>query len=252
MVILSAAPVITHAQTTASGSLDLNAFSATPTSGSIAWSGAWSLRALSSVFSTDGGAAADFQTGATAASAAASVIYASAHSSASAPNFDPSALLGHVDGLVNLPSGVNQLGTVGDSGNFSSFQTSFTISGAPTEVAFGASLTSLLMASADLSGMVLRSDVIFNVLVDGAPVLSFSDLISANPGESVSSAQNPNLTGSLSLQPGVHDLYIEIDAEQQAITVPDPGSTCAMLLVSFAAVAFVRKKCGMPAAELTV
>jgi hypothetical protein len=238
--ILSPASLL--GQTFASGSLDLNSLSVSvPDPFSISWSGSWTLNTLNSVFSTDGGVGVNFDTGTSSASSSASVLYASAHSSAAAPGATPSGLSGHVDGNVTLPGGFDQLATVGDSGNFASLQTTFTLVGGPAMVTFDAAITSILNAKADPTGAVLHSDTIFNVVVDGTPVITFSDLITAQPGEFKNSLQNPSFNQSVSLDAGQHNLFIELDTEQQALTAPDWTGTGRILSVMFVAMLLTRR-----------
>jgi hypothetical protein len=225
-----------HAQTSALGNLGLPSLSE---SGSgVSWSGAWSLTSYTYAASTDGGI--DQET------TSASVLYASATSSAAAPNPDVSGLFAAVQGAVTLPGGFDEFGY---SEGQSTLETSFTTTGGPQSVSFSATLASSLSALADWSGNVLYSDDSFLLNVDNQTVLFFSDLVSATPGQFAADIQNPSLTGSVSLADGPHDLFIELDTEQSAYTAPDEAGGFALLLLGLGFLAAAARRAGnLPAA----
>lgn len=240
-------PIATQGAAYASGSLDLNGISVTPSVGSVSW-GAWTLNSFSSVANSDGAADSQSGSGAASASAAANVPYAQASSSGSASG--SSTLSGHVAGTANTPSGTESA-TVGNAGNYNSWQSTFSIIGGSgvESVTVGALLSSSLKAITDSMGSVLQNDVIFNFNIDGRNVLSFSDSLAAGPNANLSHVQNPvsladaviSLDSSLT-----HGVFISIDDEQQVLTVPDQSSSLRLLLVGLAAVAAARRLAAGP------
>lgn len=236
-ILLGALGVVTvfsaRAQTTATGSLDLQSLSVNGSG--VSWSGAWSLTSYTFAASTDGGI--DQET------ASASVLYASATSSGLAPNPDVTDLAGSVQGAVTLPGGFNEFGFTTAQ---STLETSFTTAGGPQSLSFSAAIASSLSAIADLSGNVLYSDDSFILNVDYEPVLFFSDSLSATPGQSVTDIQGPLLTNAVSLNDGTHDLFIELDTEQSAYTtpVPDEAGTLVLLLLGLGVLAAAARWAG--------
>jgi len=220
----------------ASGELDLNGISLTPSSGSLSW-GAWTLNSFSSVANSDGAADLGSQTGSTATSASATIPNATTTTSANLSGL--ANLSGQITGSVNLPSGVSASASVGNAGNFSSWEDQLSIVGAsgPVLVTVQAMLKSSLSAFTDSMGTVLENDVIFNLNVDGQNVVTFYDSLTAGPNQSLShplSASNP--AGTVTLDPSVpHDVYILIDDEQEAVTVPDGSSSLVLMLISLGA-----------------
>src|SRR5580658_8136879 len=100
-----------YAQATASGSLNLSSFSATPTTGSLVWSGSWSLDALSSANDSTGGLSFNYDfSEPIAASAAAATTLASASASALAGG------TATVTGTASVPAG-SFSAAVGSFGN---------------------------------------------------------------------------------------------------------------------------------------
>src|SRR5262245_38997704 len=98
------APAFSASGTMISGSLDLNDFSVTPSSGSIQW-GTWTLSAFASVGNSNGEENFQLQTDPVSAHASTSVHHASANSSANYPAVN--GRFGHTDGRVNIPSGTS-------------------------------------------------------------------------------------------------------------------------------------------------
>jgi hypothetical protein len=228
----------------ASGQLDLEGISLTPSSGSISWSG-WALNSYSS--SADSSGASDMmgpQSGSTATSASAAVPYATTSTSAGVSG--SSALSGQISGAVALPSGPSASATVGNAGNYSSWENQqFSIVGASglVSVSVSAMLQSSLAAFTDSMGSVLENDVIFNLNIDGQNVLTFYDSLTAGPDQNLShplSSSDP--AGSITLDSSMtHDIFVSIDDEQEAVTVPEQTSSLVLLLVGIGALGLGRE-----------
>jgi hypothetical protein len=234
LTLLLAHPFSASGFTSASGVLDLNSFSVTPSSGSIVWSGPWALSAFVSVNNSNGALNSQFQTDPVSASASASVPFASGNSSANFPAIG--GVFGHVDGTVNIPGGFNAAAVFPAQ---SALENSFSITGASgnVDVTFAALLSSTLAAVADANGAVLTDETIFNLNVDGTPVLSFFDQVSVGPNGSAFSSMNPNLTDTISLDSSMpHDFLISLDPNVHATSTPESGETCLLLLVGWSAV----------------
>jgi hypothetical protein len=234
------APAFSASGTTMiSGSLDLNNFNVTPSSGSIQW-GTWTLSAFASVNNSNGDVDFDFQTGHASAHASASVRYASANSSANYPAVK--GRFGHVDGMVNLPGGTNAVASVNPS--LSTLETTFSIVGAsgsgPVQVMFSALLSFALTAMTDATGTA-SGEFIFNMGVDGDSLLSFSDQVMVGPNGSVSDSGNPILTETITLDSSIqHYFVIFMDTDYRSQPVPDRGETYLLLLIGWSAVVVAR------------
>ena len=238
LTLALAQPFSASGTATALASLDLTGFSVTPASGSIVWSGPWTLSTFVSVNNSDGDVDFQFQTDSASASASASVPYASAHSSANVPA--AGGRFGHVEAAVNLPAGIDAAATV--LASQSTFENFFTIMGASgfVDVSFSAVLASILTVMTDASGTLAYSDAIFNLNVDGAPVLSFFDQVSVGPNGLASSSMNPTLTGTISLDSSIeHYFSMRLDTDPTGTTVPEQGETCLLLLLGLSALALV-------------
>jgi hypothetical protein len=140
---------------------------------------------------------------------------------------------------VSIPAFLNESASVsGGYGNFSSLTTQFSISGAAggsDSVSFGALLSAAQDLMTDAGGQVLEDEVIFNLLVNGTPVLFYDSPLTLGPSSTLSRSASPSLNGSmdLSTDPSVtNTLYIEVDAEDQVVEVetPDGGGSALMLL----------------------
>ena len=227
------APAFSASGTTMiSNSLDLNDFGVTPSSGSIQW-GTWTLSAFASASNSNGEENFQFQTDHKSAHASASVLYASANSSANYPAVN--GRFGHTDGRLNLPGGTNAAASLL---SLSTFETTFRIIGTsgPLQVNFGALLSFALTAMTDATGTA-SGEFIFNMNVDGASVLSFFDRVIVGPNGSVSDSGNPIFDETITLDSSIpHDLFISVDPKDRGSTVPDQGETYLLLLIGWSAV----------------
>jgi hypothetical protein len=232
-----------RADTTASGSLDLSSISAASDSGSISWDGTWSLNAIASANNSLGelDSPTDFGESLTA-TASAAVTWASSNVSATASG--PSSVVGHVDGSVDLPGATATAASVGDEGNNVTLETTFSLDGTSSaNVTFGAAINSLLQGAADANGQVLDDETVVNLQVDGSPVLFFDDSQTLNPGQTLYDLQTPTLTDTVNLASGSHDLFIELDTEQQALEVIPEMPNVTLLLGGTALLfAFMRRR----------
>jgi hypothetical protein len=231
VLALSTASLL-NAQASTSGSLDLSSFSATPAAGSISWSGTWTLNAVSSSNNSVGGLDFGFDFGESAnASASSAVTWADGNVSGSASG--PSSVAGHVDGSVNLPATSGLEAAVGSFGNNVTLETQFSLDGAAgANVTFAAEIRSLLEGITGPDGQVLHDETILNFNVDGSTVLFFDDLRTLGPDQALVDLQTPSLSDTVNLAGGPHDLFIELDTEQQAITVPE--TPCPLVLAEAA------------------
>jgi len=245
--LLFAATFSTNAQSSASGSMDLDSLSLTPIAGTISWSSlGWSLGTVSTTLNSDGAFDQnfDFETSPGSATASASVPYASAGASATATSLDTSSISGHAGGSVLIPAGLNEAASVsGGFGNFGSLETTFTLSQA-TSVSLSAVITAAQAMQTDAGGQVLEDEVTFNLNVDGTNTLFYDNPLTLGPSAFFSTGANPTLSDSLNLGAGAHDLYIEVDDEQQVLETPDHGQTFLLLLGAWSSLAMVKAFCG--------
>lgn len=223
-------PLCVRGAAYAFGSLDLNGVTLTPSVGTVSWA-PWSLNAFSSAANSDGTVDIESGAGATSASASASVPYAQAASSAAVSG--SGTLSGQISGTVNIPSGIIESASVGNSGNYSSWQSTFSIVGGSgvESVNVGALLSSTLKSITDSMGWVLQNDDIFTLNINGNNVLSFNDSLPAGPSQNLSSIQDPvNFSQAVSLDSGLtHTIFISINVEQEAEAVPDQTSSLLLL-----------------------
>jgi hypothetical protein len=106
-------------------------------------------------------------------------------------------------------------------------------------------LSSFLGVTADLSGLLLESTASFVLTVDGTSVITFSDSVSAGPGQSFASPFFSPLSGTINLSPGNHTLAIELVTEQRAQTtasIPDQGGTLALLLIAAGSLTLMQRR----------
>jgi hypothetical protein len=216
--------------------LDLNSLSVTPETGTIsAWSG-WSLSAVSTSVNSSGGfnQNSDFENSPTLTAAASSgVAYASASDFATATGTGTSGVSGNASGAVLIPGGINESAAVSSGyGNYASLDAQLTLS-QNTSVSFGALLTAAQSMETDAGGQVLENELIFNLNVDGSPVLFYDNPLTLGPSSFSSSGPTDlSYSDSVSLSAGPHNLYIELDDEQQVLEVaPVPEPSTYLLLV---------------------
>jgi len=238
MAIMLCVAETAMAQTSASGSIDVNSLTVTPASGTIIWSG-WTMNALSTTLNSDGAFNQNSQFSVNnpgTATASASVPYASANVSATANSMDVSSIGGHAGGSVSLPNGVSKSAAVsGGFGNYASFDNSFTLSQSTT-VAFNLVASATQSLETDAGGQVLADEVILNLNVNGNSTLFYDNNLTLGPSSQFDTGTvSPTLSGSLSLAAGSYDLYLELDNEDLAVeATPEPSNLHAMLLVSMA------------------
>jgi hypothetical protein len=228
MLVIAAASFPAQAQSSASGSLDLDSLTITPVSGTISgWTG-WSLNALSTTLNSGGGFSQnfDFESSPTVtATTSALVAYASASTTATATSLDNSGISGNASGSILIPGGINESASVsGGNGNYGSLEASFTLSAAQA-------------MQTDAGGQVLENELTLNLNVDGTPVVFYDNPLTLGPSSTYSSSLTDQpYDGTVALAAGSHDLYIELDDEQQVLetVVPEP-STCLLLLMTLGA-----------------
>jgi hypothetical protein len=175
----------------------------------------------------------------TTATTSASVAYATASTTATANSLDTTSISGNASGAVNIPGGINEEGVVsGGYGNFASLETQFTLS-QDSLVSFGAIIDAAQTLQTDAGGQVLENELIFNLNVDGNGVLLYDSPLTLGPSAYLATGTGPDyaLNNSVDLTAGQHDLYIELDGEQDVLetTVPEQPSTCLLLLTTFGA-----------------
>jgi len=250
VLLIGAASFSAQAQSSASGSLQLSSVSVSPLAGTISgWTG-WTLGAVSTSLNSDGAFSQNFDfefpPPITTATASSSVPYASASDTATALSTDASSLSGQASGSVLIPRGLNESASVsGGSGNFSSFDAQFTLSQSTT-VTFGAIIAAAQAMQTDAGGQVLEDEVTFNLNVDGSSVLVYDNALTLGPSGFLSTSASPTLSSGISLTSGSHDLYIELDDEQEVLEMPAPdgGRTVLLLLAALGSLAAVGAGCG--------
>lgn len=238
---LAFVPTLAHAGASASGSLGLSTLTATASSGTIAWSGTWSISSFASASNSFGELAFDFSFDASSASASAAVTYASGHASGSVQG--PGAPTANVNGSLALPGGFEASASVYPAST--TLDTTFSITGTSgiVDVSFSALLSSALASSAGLDGEVLQNDVIFNLNVDGNNVLSYFDQAVVGPGAALSLTSAPALSGTISLDAtAAHSLVLSLEHDPLIHTTSVPDGTPTGLLLAFCLILLVQSR----------
>jgi hypothetical protein len=113
-------------------------------------------------------------------------------------------------------------------------------------VSFDAIVTAAQAMQTDAGGQVLENELVFNLNVDGSPVLFYDNALTLGP--SSTSTSGPTIqpyNNSVLLTAGSHDLFIQLDDEQRVLETVSEPSTCLFLLITLGA-GFVWK---LPAAR---
>lgn len=232
-----------HAGAFASGHLELQSFTMTPSGGLIQFLEPWTVNAFAEASNSDGALIQDFQSGSGSASASANVMGVAAQSSGSMP-----AIMGmpnQVQSSVNLP-GASDL--AGAAIARTTMVTQFMITGGigPVEVTFAAMLNVMLQAMTDGAGASAAAEAIFAVELDGVPILSFFDMVGAGPSGSQMMSSMPSLSSVQMLEYDVpYFLVLDLDTEPKGLnTVPEGGESFLLLLAVAGALAGARRWMG--------
>jgi MYXO-CTERM domain-containing protein len=95
------------------------------------------------------------------------------------------------------------------------------------DVVISADITGSLHVATDATGVLAQGEIVYNLLVDGNPVLFHDDLLSVGPSTTQDQAVSQTLTATITLQFDTpYSFLSEVDAESRAITapVPEPGT----------------------------
>lgn len=233
-ILCLGAAKVAHATATADASLSFDDLLMAPASGVLTLDGPWLLQVFPAVNNTLGETDAkfDFAFSPGLVSQTATVTWATAAASASAPNDPPDFVVSATaSGNVDIPACVT-------GGAFAAgdalLTNSFTLSGTgDVNVDFGADIAGALHVATSLCGVSAFSETIFNFQIDGNPVLFDHRVLSIGPNDADSLVFATHLSASVLLATGIsHSLSILVDAEPSALNIPEPGTI--LLLVALA------------------
>jgi hypothetical protein len=215
--LLSGAPCA-NATAIANSSLQLETLAITSSSGSILF--APTAQSFAQAQNSLGELVSNFDSGTTAASSAV-VTWADASGSADSILQTASAIAD-----VNIPSGM--AGAASSVGQGSLFDFSFMVTGTtgPVAVQFAAMLPAVQSLMTDEFGMQATSELVFDLSIDGMPVLFQDSPLSIGPSSSLSNSGTWNLNNSVTLNAGqAYTLVLQLDAESSGInTIPEPAT----------------------------
>ena len=210
---------------------------------SVVFSDNWTAEAFAQANNSLGQLQTPFdssQTG-TATADTKGVTWADGHGQA-----DPVHLIGGAQSNANIPgTTLGQASSQGQGTLFNFFEiTTNDPNATDVQVDFSVDLAGGVSAFTDTNGLSARSEVIFDLEVDGARVngLFLDSLLSINPNSPPAPGIPQMLSGSLTLQPDTpYFLLAEADAESMVANTPEP-STLALMLTGFGALTgFARK-----------
>ncbi|HME00024.1 MAG TPA: hypothetical protein VKM93_22175 [Terriglobia bacterium] len=173
-----------------------------------------------------------------ASTASATVTFANASGTA-----DVSSLSGTASGNASI------LGTTAQAitSSTSSLSNSFEITGGTgsVDVAFSTDFNGQVQVANDQNGVQATAEAIFNLNLDGSPVLSFDSPISVGSSASLVSPFGQTLTNTVPLNFDTsYPLFIQADAETSAYNVPEYPSVVLLTigLLAMAAYAYAAER----------
>ena len=183
----------------------------------------------------------------------ATVTWASAQGSASAPNNLPDlGIKGSGTSDVNIPgcgsAFVNSNGHGAVFGNpfdpsIDPPNFSFTIIGGtdPVDVTFSIDIAGSVNLMTDQCGLSASTQTTFHLDVDGSPVLFDVEPFLIGPNDALSAPISTHLSMTVPLDPGLHGLRLEADSESSGLNVVPEPPVGVLLLAGLAALAEVRR-----------
>ena len=152
------------------------------------------------------------------------------------------AVGGMASSSVNIPGCQPAAAFATGIGTLSNF---FTIGGTGSvAVAFGIDVAGILNVMTDGCGVLAETETIFNLQVDGDPVLFHERLLSIGPSDARTLSFGTRLTNTVMLDAGLsHSLILQADSESRGVVgvVPEPA-TGALLITGLVALLFARSR----------
>ncbi|MDQ2694653.1 MAG: PEP-CTERM sorting domain-containing protein [Pseudomonadota bacterium] len=227
----------------ANSSIAFGNLAITPASGFVQLPEPWTLQAFAQANNSLGENDSDFDPvfSPGAAGAAASVTWAMAAATASAPGDPPDLNVnGSANSSVNIPGCDPAAAFSRSRGTLSNF---FTLAGGTgsVDVAFAVDVAGALEAMTDSCGRAM-TDTIFTLEIDGGPVLFHQRQLVVGPNSSLMLPFSERLMDSVVLEFGVeYRLQLDVDSESAARTIPEPPAG-ALLLFGIGALVLRRNK----------
>lgn len=145
---------------------------------------------------------------------------------------------------VNIPGSAE--GAANSQGQ-GSLESGFTIActgpscGSDTQVTFSVDLSGQLDVMTDLYGQLATTETIFNLDLDGTPLLFDNRILSIGPNDAQSQIFAFTLSGSQTLLYDTpYSFLVHVDSESQAINTPEPASITLLCLGLAVALRFRR------------
>lgn len=240
---LTGIPQSAWATAIANSALAFSNLQISPVSGTLLFP--WELSTFSEARNSLGELDQDFaaDSSPSAVSVDSTVTWADGHGEASAANGPPDLdVTGAAGSSVNIPGSIT--GEAESLGR-GTLVNAFMITGGAgaVEVDFSVDLVDVLLhVLTDQNGVFAETEVIFNLQLDGEPLLFFNDMLSVGPNSDITSTLNQHLTATKTLAFDVpYSLILEIDSESRAFNIPEP-STPVLLLTGIGLLAGFRHK----------
>jgi hypothetical protein len=219
-------PGSVHATAIANSQISFSNLQIVPASGTVVFLDVWTAEAFAQAQNSLGQLVSQFNssTGG-AATANATVNFATAHGDASAVNLGANA-----SSSVNIPGTTT---AAASSMGFGTLSNSFLITGGSgnVQVNFSVNLTGSLNVFTDAFGRKAETETIFDLELDGTPVLFRNDLLSIGPNSSNSRSFSQALLDTRTLQFNTPSFIVAlVDSESLGINqVPEPSSITVLL-----------------------
>lgn len=231
-------PRCVYATAIANSTISFSNLQITPATGTIIFLDDWTAEAFAQAQNSLGQLVSQFNSSTGGAAAAnATVTFATSAGNASATN-----LTGSASSSVNIPGTITaQALSVGRGTLFNLFV--ITDGTGDVDVNFSVDLTGNLNVFTDAFGQLAQTETIFDLELDGNPILFRDDILSIGPSDSKNLSFSQNLFDSRTLQfDTLYFILAQADSESQAINIPEPSSLTLMLAGLIILTRYIRRK----------
>jgi hypothetical protein len=231
-------PGVVYADSIATSNISFSNLQITASAGTIQFLGPWNTEAFAqaqnSLGELDSQSSSNTGTGSTAT---ATVTFAGATGDAAV-----APLSGDASSNASIVPDFNaQARSQGNGTLFNSFE--ITGGTGSVNVTFSAGIAGKLDVSTDDDGVLAQTETIFNLQLDGQPVLFFDSILSVGPNSSASMLIGQTLTNTESLNFNTpYQVLAQADSESQAIVTPEPPTASLLFMAVMSVTALVRKR----------
>ena len=231
-------PRCVHATAIANSAISFSNLQIAPSTGTILFLDDWSAEAFAQAQNSLGELNNQFDSSIGGAAAAnATVTFATSADNASATN-----LTGSASSSVNIPATITaQASSVGRGTLFNLFV--ITGGSGDVDVNFSVDLTGSLDLLTDAFGQLAQTETIFDLELDGNPILFRDDILSIGPNAFASMPFSQKLSDTRTLQfDTFYFILAQADSESQAINIPEPSTVTLMLAGLITLTRYIRRK----------